>query len=143
MKTSTQPTHQALIDRLLTAQNQHDLDSFLACFDPDYQSEQPVHPDCAFQGRAQVHKNWSALFSSVPDFRSDLLGAVSAGDTVWVEWCWSGIRVDGTRLLWQGVTLFGVVADRITWGRLYMEPVQEPGTGIDETVTRMTKGSES
>lgn len=141
MQTFTQSTHQALLDRLLAAQNQHDLAAFLACFAPDYQSEQPLHPDRAFQGRAQVQKNWSALFGSVPDFRSDLLGAVSAGDTVWVEWRWHGTRADGTRLQWQGVTLFRVIDDQITWGRLYMEPMQPSGAGIDASVKAMLKGS--
>jgi hypothetical protein len=32
-----------------------------------------------------------------------------------------------------GVTVIGVVGDRIAWGRLYMEPVEE-GEPIDEMV---------
>jgi hypothetical protein len=123
----TQSRHRSLIDRLHNAQNQHDLDAFLACFALDYQSEQPVHPGRGFQGRAQVQKNWSAIFNSVPDFRSELLGVASSADTVWVEWRWHGTHVDGTRLNLQGVTLFGVLDDQISWGRLYMEPVQAPG----------------
>jgi hypothetical protein len=29
----------AVLERLHQAQNQHDLDAFLACFDPEYQAE--------------------------------------------------------------------------------------------------------
>ena len=47
MKTESSP--QAVIERVQSAQNQHDLEAFLDCFDPDYQSEQPSHPHRAFQ----------------------------------------------------------------------------------------------
>lgn len=128
------PSPQSLLERLQAAQNHHDLEAFLDCFDPDYQSEQPVHPDRDFRGREQVRKNWSALFSSMPDFRSELLRAATDGDARWAEWRWSGTRADGTRLDMRGMTIFGIQDDRITWGRLYMEPVDEVGVGIDATV---------
>lgn len=133
-----QSSPQSVLERLLTAQNQHDLEAFLDCFDPDYQSEQPVHPDRAFSGREQVRKNWSAMFNSTPDFRSVLLTAASEGDTGWAEWHWSGSRTDGTQFEMQGMTVFGVRNDRITWQRLYMEEVEEGGAGIDAVVRGLT-----
>jgi hypothetical protein len=30
-----------------------------------------------------------------------------------------------------GVAIFGVRENHLTWGRLYMEPVQKPGAGIE------------
>jgi ketosteroid isomerase-like protein len=135
---SVQPSPRSVLERLLNAQNQHDLEMFLDCFDPDYQSEQPVHPDRAFTGREQVRKNWSALFSSTPDFRSELLSAASEGDTGWAEWRWFGTRTDGTQFEMRGVTIFGVRNDRIAWGRLYMEEVLEAGAGIDAVVQSLT-----
>ncbi len=127
-----------VIERLHQAQNQHDLEAFLTCFDPEYQSEQPCHPDRAFGSRDQVRKNWSAIFASVPDFRSELLAAVTQDDHVWVEWRWYGTRRDNTRLEMRGVTIFGIQDDRIRSGRLYMEPVEEQGAGIDAAVQRWT-----
>ena len=44
----------ALVARLDAAMNRHDLAAFVACFDPDYESEQPAHPDRRFRGVAQV-----------------------------------------------------------------------------------------
>jgi hypothetical protein len=44
----------AVIERLIAAINRHDLEAFLACIAPDYQSTQPPHPDRSFQGREQV-----------------------------------------------------------------------------------------
>ncbi len=128
----------SLLQRLHVAQNQHDLDAFVECFDPDYVSEQPVHPDRAFHGREQVRKNWSAFFKSMPDFRSDLLRAATGKDTVWAEWRWSGTLADGTRFEMRGVTVFGIRDDLITWGRLYMEPAEQTGEGIDEVVRSLT-----
>ena len=142
METHPSPNTTSVLDRLVSVQNHHDLEAFLECFDPRYQSEQPAHPTLAFIGREQVQKNWSMIFSSVPDFRSELLRAASMVDTVWAEWRWYGTRDDGTRLDMRGVTIFGVRDDRVTWGRLYMESVQEAGPAIDEAVKNMTRGSQ-
>jgi hypothetical protein len=70
---------QAVEERLQTAQNQHDLEAFLDCIDPDYQSEQPVHPHSAFHGHEQVRKNWSAIFSGVPNFRAEIVRTTTEG----------------------------------------------------------------
>ena len=129
------------IERLQQAQNEHDLEAFLACFAPDYHSDQPVHPDRTFQGSDQVRKNWASIFQDIPDFHSELLGWAVEGDTVWTEWHWFGTRRDGTRFEMRGVTIFGIQADQIKWGRLYMEITQATGTGIDTAVRRMTQGS--
>ena len=42
----------------------------------------------------------------------------------------------------RGVTIMGVRAGRIGWGRLYIEPVEELGADIDTGVRRMTGGDE-
>ena len=141
MATETEPGPMAVLERLHAAMNQHDLDALVACFDPDYQSAQPVHPDRVFRGREQVRKNWGAIFSGTPDIQGKLLQAAIGGDTVWAEWQWAGTRADGSRLDMRGVTLFGIQDDRIIWGRLYMEPVQASGAGIDASVAEMSKGS--
>jgi hypothetical protein len=132
-----------VLERLRDAQNRHDLDAFVACFDPDYRSEQPLHPDRAFAGRQQVRANWAEVFAGVPDFHADLLRSAQAGDTGWAEWHWHGTRADGTRLDMRGVTIFGVRGDRIVWGRLYLEDVEAAGQGIDQAVEHMAGGGES
>ena len=123
-----------MLERLHTAMNQHDLEAMLECFDPDYRSEQPLHPNRGFSGKEQVRKNWSRMLDSFPDFEAQLLGHVSSEGTVWSEWRWSATGLNMT-----GVTLLGVDEDRIVWGRLYMEPVEEGGEDIDESVRSMTK----
>jgi hypothetical protein len=130
-----------VLERLRDAQNAHDLDAFVACFEPDYRSEQPVHPGRSFVGSEQVRKNWAEVFAGVPDFRAELLRSAWAGDTGWAEWHWYGTRADGTRLAMRGVTIFGIHDDRIAWGRLYLEDVQG-GQGIDQAVQHMAGGSE-
>lgn len=129
-----------VLQRLQAAMNQHDLEAFLSCFDPEYLSQQPAHPDRAFGGVDQVRKNWSALFAGIGDFRSDLLRSCMDGDAVWAEWEWRGTKADGSRMLLRGVTIFGVEEDRLRWGRLYMEPVEEDGAGIDAAVQRTAMG---
>ena len=56
-----------LADTLCAAINAHDIDAFMACFDDDYDSAQPVHPGREFHGSEQVRRNWTALFREVPD----------------------------------------------------------------------------
>jgi limonene-1,2-epoxide hydrolase len=139
---SSHPTPMSIIERLHGAMNQHDLDAFVACFDTAYKSEQPLHPDRAFTGNSQVRKNWSQIFSSVPDFHSDLLRTSVSGDSIWSEWRWSGSRVDKTVFDMRGTIIFGTQNGKITWGRLYMEPVEANGTGIDASVKNLTGGAE-
>jgi len=134
----TQLSPLSVLERVQAAQNRHDLEAFLEGFDPDYQSEQPIHPNRAFRGREQVRKNWSAMLSSTPDFHSEILGSASEGDTGWVELHWSGTRTDGTHFEMRGVTIFRVRDDRIAWQRLYMEEVEEASAGIDATVRNLT-----
>jgi hypothetical protein len=129
-----------VLERLRDAQNAHDLDAFVACFDLGYRSEQPVHPDRAFVGGGQVRANWAEVFAGVPDFRVELLRSAREGDTGWAEWHWHGTRTDGTRLDMRGVTIFGIRDDRIAWGRLYLEDVQA-GQGIDQAVRHMAQGT--
>ena len=40
----------SVLERLHGAMNRHDLAGLVACFDEDYDSQQPVHPDRAFRG---------------------------------------------------------------------------------------------
>jgi hypothetical protein len=130
-----------VLERLRDAQNAHDLDAFVACFDERYRSEQPVHPDRAFVGSDQVQTNWAEVFAGVPDFRAELLRSARQGDTGWAEWHWHGTRTDGSRLAMRGVTIFGIRDDRIVWGRLYLEDVQG-GQGIDQAVQHMARGTD-
>ena len=106
-------TSQAIIERLQQAWNSHNRGAFVACFAPDFQSTQPVHPDRAFRGAEQVRKNWSSIFQDIPDFRAELLRSAVDGDTVWAEWHWFGIKRDGAQFAERGVTIMGVQADQI------------------------------
>jgi len=139
MRADVYASPQDVLDRLVKAMNEHDLEALLACFDPEYRSEQPAHPNRGFGGRQQVQKNWTALFGGIPDFRADLLNAAVEGETVWTEWRWSGTRGDETPLDVRGVTVFGTEGGAITWGRLYMEEVEEAGADIDQAVGRLAR----
>jgi ketosteroid isomerase-like protein len=130
-----------VVVRLHHAMNRHDLKAFLDCFDPDYRSEQPVHPSRGFGGREQVERNWSALFDGIPDFHAELIATAAEGDTLWSEWRWIGTRTGEAPLDMRGVTLFRIEGGRIVSGRLYMEEVEEAGGDIDATVRRLTEGT--
>lgn len=138
MTTQMNLSVKGVLERLHRAQNQHDLDAFVACFAPDYQSEQPIHPDRAFHGREQVRKNWSTIFGGIPDFASELLRIAVEESIVWAEWHWYGTMHDGAPFDWRGVSIFEIQDDLIRWGRLYMEPMQASGDGIDASAKAMT-----
>ena len=123
-----------IAERLEAAMKAHDIDAFVALFAPDYDSRQPAHPDRAFTGNEQVRANWSEIFAAVPDFRAVLLASSSDGETLWTEWEWTG-----TGLHIAGVIVFGVRGERLAWGRLYVEPVEQ-GAGIEAAVREMAEG---
>jgi ketosteroid isomerase-like protein len=123
----------AVIEQLCEAINQHDPDAMVECFDPDYRSEQPAHPNRGFGGKEQVHKNWSGMFESFPDLGVEVLRQSTEGDVVWSEWHWSA-----TDLQMAGVTVMGIREDRIVWARLYMEPVEQAGQHIDGAMRTIT-----
>jgi ketosteroid isomerase-like protein len=134
-----QPTRpQDVAAALSDAMNAHDIDAFVALFAPDYDSRQPAHPDRAFVGRDQVRTNWSAVFSGVPDFRAELVATAVEAETLWSEWRWHGTHEDGSRLEMAGVIVCGVQAGALTWARLYIEPVEQSGAGIDAVVREMS-----
>jgi hypothetical protein len=119
-------------ERMAAALNAHDLDAFVDCFAADYDSVQPAHPDRAFRGREQVRANWSTVLAGVPDFRAELVRVDEVGGVEWIEWHWQGTGLD-----MAGVTVFGVRDGRVAWARLYMEPVEQAGAGIDAAVRDM------
>ena len=132
-----------LLNNLNEALNNHDIEAFLKCFSTNYTSEQPVHPARLFRGKEQVRKNWSLNFQEMPDFRSKILRHINSDNTIWVEWEWNGTRQDGSKLQMCGVSIFGIEQDEISWGRLYVEPIQADGEGIDIAIKEIMHGKKN
>ena len=124
----------AMVDRLLRATNDHDIDALAACFAEDYENETPAHPARSFRGREQVRRNWEQIFGFVPDVRAEVLRRAIDGDTVWTEWQMTGTRRDGTAHHMRGVVVFGDDGGVARWARFYLEPVDEGAGGVDDAV---------
>jgi hypothetical protein len=137
MKSTGTPisSNRAVIDRLLKATNDHDLDTLVDCFAADYINETPAHPLRGFTGKEQVRLNWGQIFAAVPDLMAEVTGGAEEGGATWTEWQMSGTRGDGTRHLMRGVIIFTVLDDRISAARFYLEPV-ETSTGDVDTAVR-------
>jgi ketosteroid isomerase-like protein len=131
----------AMLDRLAGATNSHDVDRLVDCFTDDYRNETPAHPSRSFTGREQVRRNWTQIFTAVPDLRATVLRSASVGDTVWSEWEMTGTRHDGTTHLMRGVILFGVDAGRACWARFYLEPVVAGDETVDSAVSDQVRGA--
>jgi ketosteroid isomerase-like protein len=128
-----------MTERLLEVLNSHDAERMAAMFADDYASSQPVHPNRTFNGRAQVLKNWTAIFVAVPDLVADLVSFSITGNTEWSEWYWRGRNVDGSPYAARGVIILVVREDLIAEGRLYMESVETSGGDIDAAVRELYK----
>ena len=115
----------AMVERLLRATNDHDLEAVVACFTPDYRNETPAHPERGFTGSEQVRANWTQIFAAIPDLTCEVLRSTVDGDIVWSEWEHRGTRPDGSLHLMRGVVIFGVADGRASWARFYLEPVEE------------------
>ena len=120
-----------VVEKINRAFNQHDLDAMVDCFDPLYHGEQPLHPDHAYRGREQVHKEWGNVFKRVPDFHAENLRVAVDQDTVWTEARWTGTLAGKGKFEIMGVIVFGVRNNRVIWTRMYMEPLQKPGSGLE------------
>lgn len=123
--TQTDSSPKLVFERMIQAANRHDLDAMVACFAPDFRSEQPLHPERDFTGQARVRKNWSFFFTTIPDIQIEILNEVAEGDTVWAELHYHGMQTDGKKFTVRGVTLSRIQSDQVIWARLYIEPVQE------------------
>lgn len=128
----------AIFERLTEAQNAHDAVGMASLFAADYRSVQPAHPGRAFGGSAQVLANWTRMFDSVPDFRSELLAVVVDGDTEWGEVRWSGHHLDGATFEMCGVAIMTVRNDLVAELRLYVEPVERRDEDIEAAVDKLT-----
>jgi len=113
MPAAHRPETYSVIDHLHRAWNAHDLDALAACFHPDSESLQPLHPDRRLRGNWLVRISWGEIFRAVPDLRAELLRCALAGDIAWTEWHWNGAYVDGHQFCAGGVMIFGLEADRI------------------------------
>ena len=122
----TQSSPQEVFERMIQAANRHDLEAMVACFAPDFRSEQPFYPERNFTGQAGVRKNWSFFFSTMPDFQAEVLSEAVEGDTVWAELHYHGTQVDGKKHVTRGVIISGIQGEQIVWAKLYILTTQEP-----------------
>jgi ketosteroid isomerase-like protein len=121
----TQSSPQIVFERMIQAANRHDLEAMVACFAPDFRSEQPFNPERNFTGQAGVRKNWSFFFSTMPDFQAEVLSEAVEGDTVWAELHYHGTQVDGKKQVTRGVIISGIQGEQIVWAKLYIVTIQE------------------
>ncbi len=128
----------AVIDRLVDATNERDIDALVACFAEDYVNETPVHPERGFRGNEQVRHNWTQIFAAVPDNTARVLRRAVDGDTVWTEWEMSGTRRDGVAAEMRGVVIFVVDAGAIRSAHFYLEPVERTSGDVNANVDRVT-----
>ena len=112
-----------VLQRMSDAINAHDVDAIASCFTNDYKGEQPLHPESAVIGLAQVRENWTALFAEVPDLRATLVASTIHSDFAWAEWHWQGTRTSGLALSMRGVSAAGLRNGIMAWARIYMEPI--------------------
>ena len=123
-----------VIERLVQAMNDHDLEALVACFDEGYVNETPVHPRRGFRGNEQVRRNWTQILAAVPDLRARVLRTAVDGDRVWTEWNMSGTRRDGVQFQMAGVAIFRVGDAKIASTRFYLEPVDQTSGDVDAAV---------
>jgi ketosteroid isomerase-like protein len=131
-----------VLERLLGAINDHDLDAMVSCFAEGYTNETPVHPPRGFRGQEQVRTNWSQIFAAVPNIQARTVRSTVDGDTLWTEWDITGDRADGAAFLMRGVVIFGLAGDTIASARFYLEPVEDTTGDVNAHTRRVTGTTE-
>jgi ketosteroid isomerase-like protein len=120
-----------LLEQMRAALDAHDLEAFVEFFREDYVGERPRHPGSKISSRDDVRANWAEVISDVPDLRVEVPAAVEDGDRVWSEWRAYGTARSGAMLELRGVIIFGIQGDKVSWSRMYMEPVEQ-GLSLDD-----------
>ena len=123
-----------IVERLLEATNDHDLEAMVGCFAENYENETPVHPGRGFRGRGQMRRNWEQIFAFVPDLRAEVTRSAIDGGVIWTEWEMTGTRRDGSAHCMRGVIIFAVGEGVIQSARFYLEPVDLSGGSVDDAV---------
>jgi ketosteroid isomerase-like protein len=126
-----------VVGRLEDALKRHDLDALVDCFHHEYRGEQPLHPREPAVDREQLRRNWETFFADVSDVRTEVLDTAVSCDTVWSEWRIYGTRRDGSPLDLRSVWIFGILDEKVAWGRLYREPIDVDD--LPDTVERLTR----
>jgi len=127
----------SVLERLLGAVNDHDLDALVACFADDYANETPAHPQRGFRGKEQVRRNWARIFAGVADLRADVPRYTLDRDELWTEWDMSGTRRDGAPFRMRGVVIFSIDGRTIESARFYLEPVEDTSGDVDAHTVRV------
>lgn len=126
-----------LLDRLVRAVNEHDIEALVDCFTDDYRNETPAHPQRGFVGREQVRRNWTQIFTAVPGICARVPRSTVAGDALWTEWDLSGTRPDGTAVALRGVVIFTVAGGRAAAATFYLEPVEHSSGDADAALRQV------
>jgi ketosteroid isomerase-like protein len=130
------PNPADVVERLVRATSQHDLEGIVACFAEGYVNQTPAHPQRSFAGRDQVRRNWAQILTGVPDITARVLASAVDGDTVWSEWQMSGTRLDGASHEMRGVIIFDVSGELVRAARFYLEPLERESGTVDDAVHR-------
>jgi limonene-1,2-epoxide hydrolase len=125
---------QAMVNRLVVATNEHDIEALVSCFADTYDNQTPAHPSRSFVGREQVRRNWEQIFAFIPDLSAKVLSQATDGDRIWTEWEMTGTRRDATIHHMRGVVIFGVRDGLASTARFYREPVDEDTGTVDDAV---------
>jgi hypothetical protein len=99
-----------VLKRMQRAMSAHDLEALVDCFAVDYHCEMPLHPSRSFTGQEHVHRNWSGLFTHVPDLEARVVRSDRDGDDVWSEWEMTGTATGGSRYLARELRFSGSTA---------------------------------
>jgi ketosteroid isomerase-like protein len=135
----TSPRGQKFVADFRRAVAAHDAEAVVACFTEDCRFELPNHPARSFTGRDQARQNWTMIFQSVPDLAIEVRTASYEDDRCWVEWEYTGTRLDGSAHLMRGVTIVDVDDQgRLSSARFFVDYVDAAETSIGEHLASLS-----
>lgn len=103
-----------MLDQVLDAFNEHDLDGIMRHFTDDCEFESPRGPDpwgMRFNGKEAVRKAFAGRFEGIPDVRYDNGSHFVSGNRGVSEWTLVGTTVNGERIEVRGCDLWTFGAD--------------------------------
>ncbi len=118
---------EAVLQRYLKAQAEHDLDALVSCWHPEVEVVHPMRPDRNWSGLDTYRRQWALIWERQPNSRFEVVTSDVVGNRIYLEALTE--MSDGTMV--PHMNVLQVKDGKIWRGRVYTDKPRRDGVDID------------
>jgi hypothetical protein len=122
-----------VLQRLVKAQHDQDLDALVSCWHPDAQGIHMLRPDHSWHGMDTYRRVMACLFNGSPTTREEFVCSAVEGNTIFLE----TMTYHADRSVVPCVAIFEVEDGRIRQARMYTDVPRRDGQSMDRWIHEM------